>query len=242
VPAQDDPRRVPVAQPHERLGQAGQVVRQPGRLLDARRRHRRGDRRRVVSPRHLVAVAPQVGLDVHDDPPAGGARPLEQQPGVLEQGAHGLGVAQVAQHRPALVAVDSPRRPAPSGTRSRPCERELASEVCGIRYTPDEGALHSHPSGYYDWILNGFALYDALGAAGVAAVECFPTASWTIWGGRRGRESRARWSARVLASMAVTGLPAHVTQDERDAIGAALTARDCAAGRTRRFGEIVVPA
>src|SRR5438093_12988976 len=51
---------------------------------------------------------------------------------------------------PRLVAVDSPRSPAPDGLRSRPEERLLASSVCGIRFTP-EGALLRR-SRYYEWI------------------------------------------------------------------------------------------
>jgi hypothetical protein len=40
----------------------------------------------------------------------------------------------------------------------------------------------------------------------------------------------------------VPGTPARLGQDARDAIGAALTARLHSLGRTRTFGEIVVPA
>ena len=37
------------------------------------------------------------------------------------------------------------------------------------------------------------------------------------------------------------GLPGRMSQDQRDAIGAALAAREYAAGRAECFGEIVVP-
>ena len=142
----------------------------------------------------------------------------------------------LAGHAPLLVAVDSPRQPAPDGLGSRSCERELARAVCGIRYTPARRLLPGNP--YYEWILNGFELYDVLERAGLEAIECFPTASWTRWaGGRRG--TRAAWSAAALARI-MPGAP-RLSQDGRDAIAAALTARSTARGAVERFGDIVVP-
>src|SRR5207247_4668529 len=85
---------------------------------------------------------------------------------------------------PRLVAVDSPRSPAPDGLRSRPEERLLASRVCGIRFTPERALLR--PSRYYEWIVRGLELYSALEEAGLTVVECFPTASFTRWAGARG--------------------------------------------------------
>lgn len=141
---------------------------------------------------------------------------------------------------PRLVSVDSPRRAAPDGARSRRDERALARAVCGIRYTPDAEALDAN-RGYYAWIRHGFALYAALERARVPAIECFPTASWTRLGGPRGRRPRAAWSRGVLARQGLAGVPARTNQDARDAIGAALTARLHDAGATECFGEIVVP-
>jgi len=132
-----------------------------------------------------------------------------------------------------LVAVDSPCAPAPDGLRSRPCERDLARAVCGIRYTPARALLEDNP--YYEWILNGFELYVELAAAGLQAIECFPTASFTRWAGPRGDLSRAAWTRRALALAMPHG------QDGRDAVAAALTARSAAAGRVDFFGDIVVP-
>ena len=63
----------------------------------------------------------------------------------------------LAKRCPRMVAVDSPR--APDGERSR--EGRLAREVCGIRCTPDRAGLASNPS-YYEWIENGFDLYQQL--------------------------------------------------------------------------------
>lgn len=149
-------------------------------------------------------------------------------------------VAWLSTHRPRVVAVDSPRSLAPDGTRSRPDERHFAREVLSLRYTPDRAGLAARPR-YYEWIQHGLELYDALRDAGFAAIECFPTAAWTIWAGPRGRASRARWTERALRALRLTGVPARLGQDGRDAIAAALTAFDYDQGRTRSFGDLVVP-
>jgi predicted nuclease with RNAse H fold len=149
-------------------------------------------------------------------------------------------VRRLASWRPHLVAVDSPLRPAPDGERSRPCERAFArARICGLRFTPDRVALRS--SRYYAWILNGFALYRGLRAVGLTAVECFPTASWTRWYGPRGRAPRSAWSQAALRRLPLAGLPRRLDQDERDAIAAALTAREHDHDLTERFGDLVVP-
>jgi predicted nuclease with RNAse H fold len=150
-------------------------------------------------------------------------------------------VEALAARRPLLVGVDGPRRPAPAGSASRPAERELAAAgICAIRFTPDAGRIAEAP--YHEWVRHGLALYDALEEAGLAPVECYPTASWTRWAGARGRETRASWSRRALATRGLGGVPPRVGQDGRDAIGAALTARLHAAGGCRLFGgEIAVP-
>jgi predicted nuclease with RNAse H fold len=106
-------------------------------------------------------------------------------------------IAFLAARRPCVVAVDSPRSPAPPQARSRECERALVrARVCGIRFTPDEAALRSHPGGYYDWVLNGFALYEELVAAseeaGWVVIECFPTASFSRIAGPRGAVAAPR--------------------------------------------------
>ncbi len=148
--------------------------------------------------------------------------------------------AWLAEHRPAVVAVDSPCCLAPDGTKSRPDERRFAREVLSLRYTPDRAGLEARPA-YYEWISHGLELYAALRAVGLTAVECFPTACWTIWSGPRGDDSRARWSARALAALALRGVPPHLGQDGRDALAAAVTAVAYHRGRARRIGDIVVP-
>ncbi len=147
----------------------------------------------------------------------------------------------LADHRPQLVAVDSPLTAAPDGEKSRAGERELvAARVCNLRYTPDRQRLADNPA-YYEWVEHGFELYAALASAGLDAIECFPTASWTRWAGPRGAKSRAAWSRRALDSIGVVGVPAGIGQDERDAIAAAMTARAHSRGETDTFGDIVVP-
>ena len=148
--------------------------------------------------------------------------------------------AWLSERRPRLVAVDCPRRPAPPGERSRADERQLARAVCGIRYTPDGGALAANPT-YYEWIEHGFALYAALAAAGLSSVECFPTAAFTRWTGARGRERRAVWSQRGLDAVLPDARRPRLGQDARDAVAAALTARAWDTGGAEAFGEIVVP-
>jgi predicted nuclease with RNAse H fold len=144
-----------------------------------------------------------------------------------------------------VVAVDSPRSPAPEGKLSRRGERDLVKAgVCGIRYTPNVAALDANPS-YYAWIAHGFALYAALAAVSSAArwtvIECFPTATWSRLGGPKGNLSRARWSREVLHGLGLRGLPRRMNQDARDAVGAAITARLYDQGKAEPFDEIIVP-
>jgi predicted nuclease with RNAse H fold len=154
-------------------------------------------------------------------------------------------VAWLSERGPRVVAVDSPCDAARSGRRRRKGERRLAREVCGIRYTPDMSTMRAREDGYYDWILNGFRLYKRLEQRsrkeGWSVVECFPTASWTRWAGERGGRSRSAWTGQALAALGLDGVPARTSQDVRDAIAAAVTARLYAEGATERYGRIVVP-
>jgi predicted nuclease with RNAse H fold len=145
----------------------------------------------------------------------------------------------VAEQQPEIVGIDSPKSCARAGECARDGERRVNREICGIRWTPD--AEHVHGSAYYAWIVEGLSLFERLAARGVAAIEVFPTASWTRWFGRRGPQSRSRWSREGLGELRVAGAPIRTNQDQRDAIAAALTAREHAFGRTEMFGEIVIP-
>jgi predicted nuclease with RNAse H fold len=154
-------------------------------------------------------------------------------------------VTWLTAHRPVVVALDSPRTCAPPGSRSREGERLLNHEVCGIRWTPEESRLADNP--YFEWIVHGRELYEVLdrtaSRTGWEVIEVFPTASWTIWAGKRGTRRRAAWTRGALEDRQLEGLPPRrLNQDDRDAVAAALTARLYAEGGVEKFGDIVVPA
>jgi predicted nuclease with RNAse H fold len=146
----------------------------------------------------------------------------------------------VETKRPTVVAIDSPRCCAPPRQTTRWGERQLAKSICGIRWTPDESRVHASP--YYAWIVEGLALFDALAAHDVEVIEVFPTASWTRWHGPRGTSTRSAWSKQGLARLGLEDVPTRTNQDQRDAIAAAVTARQQTQGMTETLGEIVVPA
>lgn len=147
--------------------------------------------------------------------------------------------AVIRSAAPAVVAVDSPISTAPPGATARDCELTLNRRICGIRWTPDAARVLDPENAYYDWIRNGLRLYERL--AGLEVVECFPTASFTRWGGARGSTPRGAWSQRILESHDLRLPGRRLAQDDRDAIAAALTARAWSTGEAERIGEIVVP-
>ncbi len=151
-------------------------------------------------------------------------------------------VEWLARFGPAMAAVDSPICPAPPGFLSRAGERRVPTQVgCNIRATPDLATIQARTDDFYGWITHGFVLYEALRQAGITAIECFPTASWTRWAGRKGEQSRAAWTRHALAATRLENLPDRTNQDQRDAVAAALTARAHDNGWTEAIGEIVIP-
>ncbi len=149
-------------------------------------------------------------------------------------------VTIVNDAKPVVTAIDSPCRCADDGHTSRQSEREVAKDVCGIRWTPDESRVHA--SSYYAWIVEGLHLYAALHDAPTEVIEVFPTASWTRWCGKRGGTQRSTWTRAGPHTLGLRGIPKRTNQDQRDAIAAAATARQHSAGATKRFGgDIVVP-
>jgi predicted nuclease with RNAse H fold len=146
----------------------------------------------------------------------------------------------VERYQPMVVGIDGPSRCAPDGASIREDERQLAASVCGIRWTPDRARVAANEA-YYSWVQEGLRLYRALDGVEAEVIEVFPTASWTRWFGRRGQASRAAWTRRGMTALGLPGLPTRTNQDERDAIAAAVTARQYTSGLTERFGEIVVP-
>ena len=143
------------------------------------------------------------------------------------------------RRRPVFVAIDSPCSAAADGATLRDCERELRDAVCGIRWTPDRATLYAG-NPYYEWIRLGLGLYEALEAKGWSAIEVFPTASWTRWVGPR-EGSRPEWTRGALPKLGLRDVPVRTNQDVRDAIAAAVTARQHTLGETQCFGPIVVP-
>ena len=202
-------------------------------------------------PAALEVVAACVGIDVggrrkgfHACAVGAGADPAGARilAGPERLGGVAAAVAWVAAREPAVVALDSPRECAPPGERSRADERALAREICNIRWTPSAPELAGNP--YYEWVEHGLELYAALARAlpDAELIEVFPTAAWTVWSGPRAGRSRASWSAAALAALEPSGLPERrLSQDDRDAVAAALTAGLHAAGTARRIGAIAVP-
>jgi predicted nuclease with RNAse H fold len=60
-----------------------------------------------------------------------------------------------------VIAIDAPCRWR-TGGRLRPCERALMRQGIRCFATPTRENAVGHPSGYYDWMLRGEALYQAL--------------------------------------------------------------------------------
>jgi predicted nuclease with RNAse H fold len=147
---------------------------------------------------------------------------------------------------PARVAIDAPAAWAPADRLSRPEEAAFArAGICAIRFTPPAAAAAARTDDYYGWIEHGLELWTGLAQVrGVEAIECFPTASWTQWFGGRGARSRARWTRDALAVLAAQGLQGTgqaSNQDRRDALAAALTARQADRDEMLRFGPLTVP-
>lgn len=147
--------------------------------------------------------------------------------------------------RPTQIAIDSPADWAPEREPSRPCERDFArARICGIRFTPSESAAAARTDAYYEWIAHGLELWRELRARALPAIECFPTASWTQWYGPRGLRSRTRWTRDALGDLRRRGLAGCDevgNQDKRDAVAAALTARQSEQEPMRCFGPLIVP-
>jgi predicted nuclease with RNAse H fold/GNAT superfamily N-acetyltransferase len=190
----------------------------------------------------LPAVARWIGVDVGGKSKGFDVALIDDHRVLaLEGGLTRDAVVEFVQaNRPAVVAIDSPRCCAPDGQSTRDGERQVNASICHIRWTPDAKRVHARP--YYAWIVEGLDLFDALAERGVDAIEVFPTASWTRWHGERGSRRRADWSREALGRLGLDGVPLHTNQDQRDAIAAAVTAREYTHGTTETMGEIVVPA
>lgn len=186
-------------------------------------------------------VATWMGVDVGGKRKAFDAALVEGQSlsALRQRQSVGDIVAWVASVKPSVIAIDSPRSTAPPGGSHRPEEKDLRDNVCGIRWTLPNAKLEGNP--YYEWIVEGLRLHRALERQSVEVVECFPTASWTRWHGAREGRRRAAWTRKALAALELERVPSRANQDGRDAIAAAVTARDYDHGRYEAFGDIIVP-
>src|SRR5688572_14395046 len=179
---------------------------------------------RAEWPRHerriimLGAMARWMGVDVGGKRKAFDVALVEDQRlvGVRQrQSVHDV-VAWVAWAGPTVVAIDSPRSCAAPGHTHRPEEKALRDAVCGIRWTPPKRDIASNP--YYEWMVEGLRLYEALEDEPVEVIECFPTASWTRWLGPRNGRRRSAWTREGLTALNLADLPSRSNQDVRDAI------------------------
>ncbi|MCP9837548.1 DUF429 domain-containing protein [Cyanobium sp. N.Huapi 1H5] len=155
-----------------------------------------------------------------------------------------------------VIAIDAPCRWSTDG-RARPCERELRQRGIICFASPTRQAAACHPSGYYDWMLRGEALYRALEPShplatalpivGPACFETFPHAiTWHLRDGNA-QASQKRTQRRELLQREGIDLAPLTSIDWIDAALCALTAHNAAiGGACVHYGEpetgwIVVP-
>jgi methylated-DNA-protein-cysteine methyltransferase related protein len=145
-----------------------------------------------------------------------------------------------------VIAVDAP--PAPSrglvagGKRFRVAEEELHKLGVSLYPVPPADA---EPS---SWMREGFALFEVLAKAGFpvffdgparagVSIEVYPHLTYrTLAGSARGKLSKIEWSRAALRRR-VAGAPKDATQDQLDAIAAALTAWYFAHDRSVGYGD-----
>ncbi len=155
-----------------------------------------------------------------------------------------------------VIAIDAPCRWSCDG-RARPCERELRQQGIVCFASPTRQAAVAHPTGYYDWMLRGEALYRALEPSHPLATalpidrpgcfETFPHAiTWHLRSGQA-QASQKRTQRRALLQQAGIDLAPLTSIDWIDAALCALTAHHAASGGPCvHYGEpetgwIVVP-
>jgi methylated-DNA-protein-cysteine methyltransferase related protein len=145
-----------------------------------------------------------------------------------------------------VIAVDAP--PAPSrglvagGKRFRVAEEELHKLGVSLYPVPPADA---EPS---SWMREGYTLFEVLAKAGFpvffegparagVSIEVYPHLTYrTLLGTPRGKLSKIEWSRAALRRR-VAGAPKDATQDQLDAIAAALTAWYFAHDRWVGYGD-----
>jgi methylated-DNA-protein-cysteine methyltransferase related protein len=157
-------------------------------------------------------------------------------------------VTVIARGLPAesVVAVDAPPAPArglvADGKRYRVAEQELHKLGVSLYPTPpSEAEAHA-------WMREGFALFEILAKSGFPAffegparsgvsLEVYPHLTYrTLAGAVRGKVSKIEWSRSALKRR-VSGVPKDATQDQLDAVAAALTAWYFAHDRWAGYGD-----
>ncbi len=157
-----------------------------------------------------------------------------------------------------VIAVDAPCRWSVNG-EGRPAERQLMRSGIWCFSTPTSGTAHTpHPTGYYDWMLRGEALYEALrpthplieqwsAKRSRYCFETFPHAiAWHLRGGNADAKRKRKQRGELLeqAGIDITEL---TNIDLIDAALCALTAHRTATGQECvSYGEpnsglIIVP-
>ena len=157
-----------------------------------------------------------------------------------------------------VIAIDAPCRWSSDG-RARPCERGLMQKGIWCFSSPSHQKAHApHRTGYYDWMLRGEELYQALEVThpllsalpliGNACFETFPHAiTWHLRGGNANARAKRSQRRALLAQAGLDHTP-FTNIDLVDAALCALTAHHLASGRPcTGYGEastglIVVPA
>jgi predicted nuclease with RNAse H fold len=157
-----------------------------------------------------------------------------------------------------VIAIDAPCRWSTHG-RARPCERELMQKGIWCFSSPSHQKAHTpHRTSFYDWMLRGEELYQALEAThpllsalpltGNACFETFPHAvTWHLRGGNANARAKRSQRRALLAQAGLDPTP-FTNIDLVDAALCAFTAHHLASGRPcTGYGEpstglIVVPA
>lgn len=156
-----------------------------------------------------------------------------------------------------VIAIDAPCRWSTDG-RARSCERELMQKGIWCFSSPTHQKAHTpHGTGYFDWMLQGEKLYQALEASyplvcrlpinGNACFETFPHAiTWHLRGGKAKAAQKRTQRRELLQQMGIDLAPL-TSIDLIDAALCALTAHHAASGGDCLiFGEpesglIIVP-
>jgi predicted nuclease with RNAse H fold len=169
--------------------------------------------------------------------------------GALVERSHLAGPDDLAglltEVRPDAVAIDGPPRWAPTGQRSRACERALLRVGIHSFFTPDEARGAGNP--FYEWMTVGFKCFEIAERNACTPLEVFPHAcAVTLLGACAPAKSPKR--AWRVAALEHRGIPVEELRgiDEIDAALAAvaglawLNGTACVVGHPAE-GEIVLP-